>query len=252
MSYQAAQSRFLHQIYDAIPHRYDLINRIMSLGLDQIWRRRAARECLAGNPGRVLDLCCGTGDLTMEICRISRDGTTVTGVDFSQPMLAVAEQKARSSGISPKPCFVYADAANLPFPEDNFNSIAISFAFRNLSYNNPLIEQYLAEVLRVLKPGGRLVIVETSQPKSRLIESLYHFYLRQIVCRLGAFISGNQEGYRYLSESAAGFYSPEELTDLLSRAGFSQVCFCRHLLGATSIHIATKQNGGIPGCNAQE
>lgn len=241
MSRQTARSRFLHQIYDAIPPRYGLINRIMSLGLDRIWRRRAARECLAGNPGRVLDLCCGTGDLTLELCRMSRDETKVTGVDFSQPMLALAEQKVRNSSVSPKPCFVYADAANLPFPEDNFNSIAISFAFRNLSYKNLLIEQYLAEVLRVLKPGGRLVIVETSQPKSRLIKRLYHLYLRQIVRRLGVFISGNQEGYRYLAESAAGFYSPEELTGLLSLAGFSQVCFSRHLLGATSIHIAIKQ-----------
>jgi demethylmenaquinone methyltransferase/2-methoxy-6-polyprenyl-1,4-benzoquinol methylase len=244
MSYQTAQSQFLHQIYDVISPQYDLINRIMSLGLDQIWRRRAARECLAGNPSRVLDLCCGTGDLTLELCRISRDGTKVTGVDFSQAMLALAEQKARSSGISPKPCFVCADATSLPFPEDNFDSVAISFAFRNLSYKNPLIEQCLAEVLRVLKPDGRLVIVETSQPKSRLIKSLYHIYLRQIVRRLGIFISGNQEGYRYLAESAAGFYSPEELTDLLSRAGFTRVCFHRHLLGATGIHIVTKQKGG--------
>ncbi len=230
---------FLHDVFSQVPPHYDLINRLMTWGLDRRWRLMIAQECLASRPERVLDLCCGTGDLAITLARLAKDNTEVTGVDFSRPMLEKAAQKAGRAGGS-KLSFISGDIASIPFPGAHFDCVGTSFAFRNLSYKNPLAGRYVAEVLRVLKPGGRFIIIETSQPKNGLIRSLYHLYLRYFVFWLGFLISGNREAYRYLTDSAANYYPPEELRELLTRAGFGRVSFRRLFPGAVSIHVAIK------------
>jgi demethylmenaquinone methyltransferase/2-methoxy-6-polyprenyl-1,4-benzoquinol methylase len=237
---KATQSGFLHDVFTAVPPHYDLINHLMTWGLDVRWRQLAVRQCLASQPRRVLDLCCGTGDLAVNLARLAGNSTEVIGIDYSQPMLEIASKKAERMGDRGKLSFVFGDIASIPFPEAYFDCIGTSFAFRNLTYKNPLDGRYIAEVLRVLNTGGRFVIVETSQPKSRLIKKLYHLYLRYFVFRLGWLISGNREAYHYLADSAENHYSPEELKELLIKAGFRQVSFRRLLLGAASIHIAIK------------
>lgn len=187
-----------------------------------------------------MDLCCGTGDLTIWLARLAPLGTEIIGLDYSQPMLARAQEKAQHSSLKTNPDFVHADVSDLPFPDGYFDSIGISFAFRNLTYKNPKTRQYLVEVLRVLKPGGRFVIVESSQPSNRLIRKFTHIYLRLFVYRLGSWISKNRPAYKYLSESARNFYTVEELSDLLVNAGFKQATFKRLFFGATAIHIAVK------------
>jgi len=237
---EAAQSRFLHTIFTAVPRRYDLINRIMTWGLDGWWRRRAAGECLASQPERVLDLACGTGDLTMELARKAGKNSAVIGIDFNGAMLNIAVQKGKGLDNGVRASFVHGDAANMPFPEGCFDSVGVSFAFRNLTYNNPLTGQYIAEVLRLLKADGKFVILETSQPELRLIRKLYQFYMRYFVFWLGYLISGSREAYRYLAESVVAYYPPEELKEVLLEAGFRQVSFRRLLFGVVSIHIAAK------------
>ena len=227
-------------MFTAVPRRYDLINHIITWGLDKRWRGKAAKECLASQPGKVLDLCCGTGDLTINLARLAEDNVELTGIDYSQPMLEIATKKAESLARRRKIPFIYGDAANLPFPDGYFDCVGISFAFRNLTYKNPLARRHLAEVLRVLSAGGRYVIVETSQPKSRLIRKLYHLYLRWFVFRLGYLLSGNRQAYHYLAESAARFYTSEEVEEMLVTAGFRQVSFCRLFFGAAGIHVAVK------------
>ena len=230
----------LHHMFAAVPRRYDLVNHVITWGLDKRWRWKAARECFTVQPKNLLDLCCGTGDLVIDMAKLAKDGVELTALDYSQPMLTIAARKASVSAEGKKVTFIYGDAASLPFSDGHFDCVGISFAFRNLTYKNPLAGRYIAEVLRVLRPGGRFVIVETSQPKARLIRRLFHLYLRQFVFRVGHRLSGNRGAYYYLAESAARFYPPDELNHLLVTAGFCQVSFRPLFLGAIGIYVAVK------------
>ncbi|MFC2048445.1 ubiquinone/menaquinone biosynthesis methyltransferase [Chloroflexota bacterium] len=234
------QNKPLHGIFTAVPRRYDLINCVITWGLDRRWRLKAARECLTLHPKKLLDLCCGTGDLAIELAYLTGENVELIGVDYSLPMLEIAAEKAGCSAKGRKVSFIYGDVVNLPFPDGYFDCVGISFAFRNLTYKNSLAERYLAEVVRVLKPGGRFVILETSQPKTKLVRQFFHLYLRWFVFRLGSFLSGNRRAYNYLAKSAARFYTPDELGELLITAGFRQVSFRRLLFGVATIHVAVK------------
>jgi len=237
---QTPQKRPLYSIFTAVPGRYDLVNRVFTWGLDERWRRMTARTCLITAPGRVLDLCCGTGDLAIWLARLAPAGTEVVGLDYSLPMLERAREKAGRFSLKNSPSFVHGDVNDLPFRDGYFDAIGISFAFRNLTYKNPRTERYLQEVVRVLKPGGAFVIVESSQPPNRIIRALAHAYERWFVYRVGYWITKYRPAYKYLAESAQKFYTAEELGDLLVRAGFSSVKVQRLLFGAAAVHVAVK------------
>jgi demethylmenaquinone methyltransferase/2-methoxy-6-polyprenyl-1,4-benzoquinol methylase len=232
------QSQPLHGMFTAVPPRYDLVNRIISLGLDNRWRRRAARVCLEGKPRRILDLGCGTGDLAIEIARMSGEDAEITALDYSLPMLERARQKAASAGVEKKVNFVHGQATQIPFPDGHFDCVGISFAFRNLTYKNPLCQPHLAEVKRVLKGGGRYVIVESSQPQNPLIKTLFHLYIRAVIGPAGTLLSGNKGAYRYLTESMTGFYAPPEVSDMLAAVGFKTISYRPLLFGAAGMHVA--------------
>jgi demethylmenaquinone methyltransferase/2-methoxy-6-polyprenyl-1,4-benzoquinol methylase len=232
------QSKPLYDMFTAVPKRYDLINHVITWGLDKRWRYKAAEECLASKPQRVLDLCCGTGDLAITLARITVDNLEIVGIDYSQPMLDIATRKAKAFGR--KLSFVHGNADNLPFPDNSFDCVGISFAFRNLTYKNPLAQRHTAEVLRVLGPGGKFVIVETSQPEAKLIRKLFQLYLRWFVLKVSSWLSGNRGAYSYLAESAARFYAADELKKVLIEAGFRQVSFRHLFFGAVGIHAAIK------------
>jgi len=234
------QPKPLHGVFTAVPPRYDLVNRIITLGLDSRWRRLAARACLKEKPLRVLDLGCGTGDLTINLALLAEERVAITGLDYSLPMLDMARKKAARAGVGKRVKFVHGEATNLPFPDSHFDCMGISFAFRNLTYKNPLCLPHFAEVKRVLKPGGRYVIVESSQPGHRVIRMLFHFYLHIFVAPVGMLLSGNRGAYRYLARSASRFYSPEEVKEMLLTAGFRDVSYHPLLFGAAGIHVATR------------
>jgi demethylmenaquinone methyltransferase/2-methoxy-6-polyprenyl-1,4-benzoquinol methylase len=155
-------------------------------------------------------------------------------------MLEKAQEKASHLRLNAELSFIHGDVGDLPFPDAYFDCIGISFAFRNLTYKNPNTPRYLSEIVRVLKKGGRFVIVESSQPPNKLIRKLDHLYLRTFVRWLGTFLSKNKAAYNYLTESSSNFYTAEELSDLLVKAGFSKVTVKRLLFGATAIHVAVK------------
>jgi demethylmenaquinone methyltransferase / 2-methoxy-6-polyprenyl-1,4-benzoquinol methylase len=235
----SVRSKPLYGLFTAIPPRYDLINHLMTLNMDRSWRRQAALECLSSAPESILDLCCGTGDLSVTLARLAHYAVRIQGLDYSLPMLEIASRKA-SALNNRNIAFSRGNASSLPFADASFDCIGISFAFRNLIYNNPLAEKFLAEMLRVLRPAGRLVIAESSQPRNSLLRALDHFYVRQYVYRLGALISGNKAAYRYLAESACRFYSPPELKELLLKAGFTSVAYRPLFFGAAGIYTVVK------------
>lgn len=226
-------------MFDAVPRRYDMLNRLLTLRFDERWRAQAARLCLADKPARVLDLCCGTGDLALRLARRAA-GAEVQALDYSAGMLELARRKAGRTPAGQAIRFVEGDAAALPFLDGHFDAVGIAYAFRNLTWHNPLTARALAEVRRVLKPGGRFVIVETSQPANRLLRLGFHLYLRLVVAPLGSLLSGHAGAYRYLALSARNFFSAPEVCDMLQRAGFSQVTYQRQLGGVAAIHVALK------------
>ena len=227
-------------LFTAVPPRYDLVNHAITLGLDNRWRLLAAGACLQAKPQRVLDLGCGTGDLSFSLALAAEPGIEITGLDYSRAMLKLAREKATRAGVGKTVNFIHGEATSLPFPDEYFDCVGISFAFRNLTYKNPVMLPHLSEVLRVLRPNGRYVIVESSQPGNRITRALFHLYLHAFVAPIGSLLSGQRQAYHYLAESASRFYSPEEISEMLYKRGFREVNYRSLLLGAAGIHIATR------------
>lgn len=228
-------SRPLYKIFSTVPPSYDLINRLFTWRLDERWRRKATKIILEDRPQRVMDLCTGTGDLAIRIEKMAGSGTLVTGFDYSQPMLDIAEQKAKKSGAG-QITFILGDAAEIPFPDGHFDAIGIAFAFRNLTYKNRDSKKFLAEIYRVLKPGGKFVVVESSQPSKLVVRFLFRVYTKTMVYYLGSWISGNKTAYRYLANSVIDYFGPEEVMALLREAGFREVNYIPLMAGVSAIH----------------
>lgn len=230
----------LQRMFEAVPSSYDRINRLVTLGMDRGWRRRAVTECLAGGPSKVLDICCGTADLALGIAAAADGPATVAGLDFSPPMLDLASGKLARSGSGGRVGLIRGDASRLPMKDGSLDCVGIAFGFRNMTYKNPLAEAHLREVHRALAEGGRYVIVESSQPGSKFLNRLFRLYCRTFVYWIGSAVSGNRGAYRYLSESAANFYPPDAVAGMLRRAGFRKVDYRPLFFGAAGIHTAHK------------
>jgi demethylmenaquinone methyltransferase / 2-methoxy-6-polyprenyl-1,4-benzoquinol methylase len=233
------EGRPLYKIFTAVPPSYDLINRLFTLRLDESWRKKAAMECLIGHPVRIMDLCTGTGDLAIRLSKMSKGSKEITGYDYSQPMLDIAKRKAVKARQY-KIAFLQGDAAAMPFTDGYFDAIGIAFAFRNLTFKNHDTAKFLSEIHRVLKPGGRFVIIESSQPRWPWLKALFRFYTRFIVYPIGSRVSGNKAAYKYLSYSVIHYYQPEEICKLLKDCGFSEVTFKRLAGGISALHVAVK------------
>jgi demethylmenaquinone methyltransferase / 2-methoxy-6-polyprenyl-1,4-benzoquinol methylase len=228
----------LFEMFARVPARYDVVNRAITLGLDQRWRRAAAAQCLAAAPRLVVDLCCGTGDLTLAIAAHTAADLQLVGVDYGRGMLALARDKARAQQRSIR--WVQAEAARLPFADGAVDCVGIGFGLRNLLFKNPLAAAHLAEVARVLRPGGRFVAVESSQPASRAVRPFHRMYLRLFVQGVGSALSGEAAAYRYLAESAARFATNDELQAQFKAAGFRDCTSTPFFFGAAALHVATR------------
>jgi len=244
MDKEAAARRPLFRMFNEVPGRYDFMNRILTFGQDERWRKKAVKICLNEKPEQVLDICTGTADLALRIARTTKDNISITASDFSQPMLDVAAQKAEKQN-GRKIDFILADTADLPFDDNNFNVTTIGFAFRNLTYRNKFASKYLSEILRTLKPGGIFVIAESSQPKNPLLLFGFRIYLKVWIQWLGGILSGHAKAYRYLAVSARNYFGPEEVKTLLEENGFVDFVYRPMLGGSAAIYSARKKN--IPG-----
>lgn len=226
----------VQKIYKEVASTYERINHLLTLGFDYRWRRKAAEAAAAEGPGLWLDICSGTGEMAAYLARSNRDSVVVSA-DFSPEMLALSRRKNRGSVVF----FTLTDAAHLSFPDRTFDVITISFATRNIDSNRTRLLKHFKEFHRVLKPGGRFVNLETSQPASPLIRHLFHFYVRLTVRPVGSWISGSKAGYRYLAHTIPRFYPPEELTGILLEAGFESIEAKAYLFGAAALHKAFKK-----------
>ncbi|MDZ7741231.1 MAG: bifunctional demethylmenaquinone methyltransferase/2-methoxy-6-polyprenyl-1,4-benzoquinol methylase UbiE [Bacteroidota bacterium] len=233
------QYRPLQKMFMEVPPKYDLLNRILTWRLDESWRKEAVREILKDNPEKVMDLCTGTGDLLFRIADNAGTDLDLCGLDFSPPMLEIAEQKMKSRKLE-NIRLIQGDAADIPFEENYFDAIGIAYGFRNLTYKNPDQQKFLKEIHRVIKPGGKFVIVETSRPKNKFMDSLHRFYMNVMVKRIGGSLSGNKPAYRYLANSATDFYTADEVCDLLKGAGFSKITYKHFVGGVAAMHVAVK------------
>ena len=231
-------NRPLESIFNKVPPTYDSMNRLLTLGLDRVWRAKAAKCIARFRPRAVLDLCTGTGDFAFELAKRTRGETLITAIDYSQPMLEYAERK-RNSPNTHRIDFVYGDASKLPFDTGVFDAVGISFALRNLTFHNPVANAALAEVRRVLKPGGVFVGVESSQPSSRVIRRIRDRYVDVMVGRLAVRLSGHAAAYRYLAYSMKNYFTPAKLESVLRSAGFESFYFSPLLLGAAGIFVAS-------------
>ena len=235
----------MYHIFTRIPDRYDLINHVITLGMDNGWRRQTALACLQDRPARILDICCGTGDLAITIAKLAQYTPEITGADYSQPMLEIAAAKASSSAKGKNIRFINADVARLPFSDCYFDCIGISFAFRNLTYNNPLTPTYLNEILRVLKPGGRLLILEVTKPEGRAGGFLFRQYFGRIYPFLTRLFTRSDDAramMRYYWETMDACVPPAAVLAALNGAGLAGVKRTV-ILGLFSEYTAVKPAG---------
>ncbi len=222
----------VRQMFASIAPRYDFLNRVLSLGVDRAWRRAAAEEALLLNPGRVLDVATGTADFALELARRA-PGSEVVGCDFVPEMLEIGRRKAGKQHM--KVTLELGDALNLPYPDATFDALTCAFGFRNFA-DYP---RALSEFWRVLRPGGRLVILEFPPPSRTLFGALFRLYFEQVLPRVGGLISGNPRAYRYLPASVLAFPEPARLADLMVAAGF-QTCYRLLSFGIAALHVGNK------------
>ncbi len=223
----------VQQMFASIAPRYDLLNRVLSFGVDRFWRDLATRAALQGQPTTLLDVATGTGDFALSLKRRS-PCTQVTGCDFVPQMLTLARAKAEAAGLDIT--FEAGDALHLPYPEHHFDALTCSFGFRNFADYTAGLQEFA----RVLRPGGRLVILEFPPPSQGLFGAIFRFYFRQILPRIGGVISGNAAAYSYLPESVLAFPEPAELAAMMQQCGF-EVRYQALTFGIAGLWVANKR-----------
>ena len=221
-------------MFDDIAGRYDRFNHVSSFGADRSWRRKAVREIVdTKEPIQVLDVATGTADFAIAVNRKAAQGSHITGIDLSQGMLEVGKAKCQGLPID----LEMGDAENLRFADDTFDRVCVAFGVRN--FEN--LMKGLREMQRVLKPGGKLIILELSYPKNRLIFSFYKFYSLKILPRIGAGMTGNTGAFTYLPDSILKFPLPDKFMPMLREAGFGTVRARQFMFGVCRLYIACKE-----------
>ncbi len=225
----------VEQMFDTISENYDGLNRIISLGSDVKWRRKVIKIVSEKQPKSILDIATGTGDLAIQFAE-STSAAKIVGLDISDGMLSVARKKVVGKPISKKIEFLQADSEALPFEDNSFDAITVSFGIRN--FEN--LETGLSEILRVLKKDGIFVILETSVPTKFPVKQGYHFYSKMVLPLIGKIFSKDKVAYKYLSESASVFPFGKKLNNILVEIGFKQVENKPQTFGVATIYTATK------------
>ena len=232
---EAGKKQQVADMFNNISGKYDFLNHFLSFGIDKIWRKKAISSLKDLQPRHMLDVATGTGDFALESLRILKPDH-ITGIDISQGMLDIAQKKISERGLSEHFKVEIGDAENLDFESATFDAVTVAFGVRNFE-NLPL---GLNDICRVLKPGGRAVILEFSNPRSFPVKQLYRFYSKHILPRIGKVFSKDNRAYTYLPESIAQFPDGESFTDLLKQAGFKTAESRPQTFGICTIYLAVK------------
>ncbi|MCT4663884.1 MAG: bifunctional demethylmenaquinone methyltransferase/2-methoxy-6-polyprenyl-1,4-benzoquinol methylase UbiE [Flavobacteriales bacterium] len=221
-------------MFDNIAPKYDLLNRVLSMGIDVSWRKKVKKMLHQNSVNNILDIATGTGDLAITL---HKPGIKITGLDISEGMLEVGREKLKERGIDNDVNFILGDAEEMPFPDNHFDAITVAFGVRNFAN----LEKGLKEIHRVLKPGGFLYVLEFSQPTTTPFKQFYNFYSTKILPGIGKMVSKDDSAYTYLPESVAAFPFGQEFLDIMTNCGYLEPK-CRPLtMGIASIYSGTKQ-----------
>lgn len=225
----------VHSLFESIAKKYDMMNDIISFGRHRAWRRKTMK-IINMKPGQTaLDICCGTCDWTIDLAKASQTGA-ITGLDFSQNMLDIGQQKVDKLGLSKQITLVHGNAMELPFPDNHFDIITIGFGLRNV----PDYLQVLKEMHRVVKPGGQIVCLEMSKPTWQPFKGIYYFYFEKIMPYFGKIFAKDYKSYVWLPESLKLFPNAVELTKLYKEAGSSSVSVTPFFGGIAALHLGKK------------
>jgi len=224
-------------MFGQIAGRYDFLNHLLSLGIDHYWRWRTVRRVRPEGLLPILDVCTGTGDLALAFDRAAGGGVNIVAADFCHEMLAIGRQKAATAGAYERITFLEADAQSLPLPSDAFQIVSVAFGLRNVADT----DRGLAEMVRVAAPGGRVAVLEFSSPTREPFRSVYGWYFRHVLPRIGQFLARNSSAaYEYLPESVGQFPQGEALAERMRAAGLADVCCYPLTLGVATLYVGTK------------
>ncbi len=232
---QLSKKQQVADMFNKIAFRYDFLNRFLTAGVDVWWRKKTILQLQSLHPQVVLDVATGTGDVALLTYRLLKP-RKIVGIDISDGMLQLGKAKIEKAGLQSKIELVNADSETIPFPDNTFDAITVAFGVRNFEH----LEQGLSEMRRVLKPGGKLAVLEFSQPRNRLFRALCHFYNNVIVPGAGRLFAKNKDAYDYLNESAKVFPERQQFTAILTKVGYQQVAYRPLSLGICCRYIASK------------
>lgn len=222
-------------MFDSIAHRYDFMNRFLSVGIDISWRKKAIAYLNELNPQKILDVATGTADVAIMTAKILKP-QSVIGIDISDGMLAVGRKKIKAAGVEKTIVLYNGDSADIKFEDNAFDAVTLSFGVRNFQH----LEKGLSEILRVLKPGGKLVVLEFSKPKNTFVKGFYNLYMRVVSPKIAKMFSKNKQAYEYLDASIQKFPEGKDFTNILDKVGFKNNINKPLSLGICSIYCGTK------------
>lgn len=221
-------------MFNTIAPRYDLLNRLLSFGIDKIWRKKLVKAVRAQQPGNIVDLATGTGDVAMALTRIP--DVPITGLDIAKDMLALAKRKSRHHNMQDRITWIHGDGEALPFDDNSYDSATIAFGIRNYEH----LEKGIAEMLRILTPQGKVYILEFSKPSGGLFKQLFRFYFKYILPGIGRLISRDPSAYTYLPESVDAFPDGEDFLSIMRSVGFTEATARPLTFGVATLYIGQK------------
>jgi demethylmenaquinone methyltransferase/2-methoxy-6-polyprenyl-1,4-benzoquinol methylase len=230
-----SKKKQVEDMFDKIAFRYDFLNRFLSAGIDVGWRKKAIKLLLPSKPKNILDVATGTGDFALTCYKILKP-EKITGIDISEGMLKLGRKKIEEAGLNQKIELLNGDSEAILFDDNTFDAVTVAFGVRNFES----LEKGLSEIRRVLKPGGKLIVLEFTKPSTPVIRQLYNFYMKTITPKIGEIIAKNNEAYQYLNDSVLQFPEKESFIHILNQSSYRNAFYKTLTLGICSIYCAEK------------